>query len=289
MRQFFVWLSGLDRRFVFLGVALFTAIPFFLPMGLPIESTRYTEMVFNEVEALKPVTDPGFKPLILSMDFDPGTMAELGPMAKAILRHVFARKSGVIVLTFVAMGSALAQETLISVAREFKDQGIEEGRNFVFLGFTAPPDAVIQSIGRNIRDNFPTDYRKKPIDEMPLFKTVKNFQDIHISIDLAGSTMPSIWMASAVERFNARFAMGVTNVMAADYTPFIPEQSRGMIAGLRGAAEYERMLNDKYGLKLGDGARGMDSQSITHLFVITLIVLGNLGYFLAARKKGGER
>jgi hypothetical protein len=289
MKELLVRLSHLDRRWVFLMVFILTAVPFFLPMKLPIKSTRYTQMVFQEIEAMKPVTDPGFKPLLLSMDFDPGTLAELGPMAKAMLRHVFTKKSGVVVLTFVPMGSALAQEILLSVAGDFKGQGIEEGVHFAFLGYTSPPDAVIQSIGRNIRDNYPKDFRGRPLEEIPLLAPVTNYRDFHIVVDLAGSSMPGAWMANAVERFSARFAMGVTNVMAADYTPFIPEQSRGMIAGLRGAAEYERMLNDHYGIDLGDGARGMDSQSVTHLFVLLLIVVGNIGYFLTARKKGATR
>jgi hypothetical protein len=289
MKELLVRLSHLDRRWVFLMVGLLTAIPFFLPMKLPIKSTRYTEMIFQEVDGLKPVTDPNYKPLLMSMDFDPGTMAELGPMAKAMLRHVFSKKSGVVVLTFVPMGAALAQEILLSVAEEFKGQGIEYGVHYAFLGYTYPPDAVIQSIGRNIRDNFPVDYLKRPLEDLPVVAKVKNYRDIHLVVDLAGSAMPGAWMANAVERFSARFAMGVTNVMAADYTPFIPEQSKGMIAGLRGAAEYEELLKQRYGIELADGARGMDSQSVTHLFVLLLIVVGNIGYFLTARKKGGSR
>jgi hypothetical protein len=289
MKELLVRLSHIDRRWVFLMVGILTAVPFFLRMELPIKSTRYTEMIFQEIEAMKPVTDPNFKPLLISMDFDPGTMAELGPMAKAMLRHVFAKNSGVVVLTFIPMGAALAQEILLEVAGEYKERGIEEGVNYAFLGYTAPPDAVIQSIGRNIRDNYPTDYKKRPLEDIPILAKVKNYRDIHIVVDLAGSSMPGAWMANAVERYHARFAMGVTNVMAADYTPFIPEQSKGMIAGLRGAAEYERLLNDKYSIKLGDGARGMDSQSVTHVFVLLLIVLGNIGYFLTARKKGAAR
>ena len=289
MREFFIKLSQMDRRFVFLGVAILTILPFFWPMNLPIITTRYTQLVFDEIDSLKPASDPDSKPILLSMDYDPGTMAELGPMAKAVLRHIFARDGKVIVISFLPTGSALAQETLFSVAGEFADQGIKEGRNFAFLGFTTPPAAVIQSIGRDIRDNYPTDFRGKPLDELPMFKDVHNYQDFHITIDLAGNNLPTTWITNAVERHKARFAMGVTNVMAADFTPFIPQQSHGMISGLRGAAEYEAMIHAKgYYPKVGDAVRGMDSQSIVHFFIIALIVLGNVGYFLG-RKTGGDR
>ena len=88
MREFFIALSRMDRRFVFLGVAICTALPLVLPMGLPIKVGRYTTLVFDEVEAAKPASDPTAKPILLSMDFDPGTLAECHPMSKAILRHI---------------------------------------------------------------------------------------------------------------------------------------------------------------------------------------------------------
>lgn len=290
MREFLIKLSRMDRRYVFLGVALFTVVPFFKPCGLPVAVTRYTQLVFDEVDALKPAGDPTSKPILLSMDYDPGTLAELGPMAKAILRHIFEKKAKVIVLSFMPTGSALAQETLLSVAKEYEEEGIEQGVHFAFLGFNTPAGVVIQSIGRDIRDNYPKDTRGVPLDDMPLFEGVKDYQDIHIVIDLAGNQFPVTWIGNAVERHKARFAMGVTNVMAADFTPFIASgQSKGMLSGLRGAAEYEVLLKEKYGVKLDEATMGMDSQSATHFLILGLIILGNLGFFLAGRKEGSKR
>ena len=284
MRDFLIKLSKMDRRYVFLGVAILTIVPFFLPMKLPIKITRYTQLVYDEVDAIKPATDPDAKPILLAMDYDPGTTAELGPMAKAILRHIFARNGKVIVLTFLPTGALLAQTTIQQVAAEFPE--IKEGVNYAFLGFKTPPDAVVQSIGSEIRDNYPVDYRGVPVDTMPIFAGVHNYQDIHLVIDLAGNSLPVTWIGSAVERYGARFAMGVTNVMAADFTPYIPQQSHGMLSGLRGAAEYERLIVDHgYWPKLDEAGRGMDSQSITHIFILALIVLGNLGYFLGLGRK----
>jgi len=288
MRQFFISLSRMDRRWVFLGVGILTVVPFFFPMGLPIQITRYTELVYAEIESMKPASDPDSKPILLAMDYDPGTLAELEPMAKAVLRHIFSRKGKVIVVSFLPTGAGLAKETLDNIAAEFENEGIVEGVNYAYLGFNTPVGVVVQSIGRDIRDNYPTDTRKVPLDEMPLFKGVQNYDDLHIVIDLAGSNLPAVWITNAVERFGARFAMGVTNVMAADLTPYIPQQAKGMISGLRGAAEYETLLHDQYGLKVGDAVRGMDSQSITHVYILLLIILGNIGYFLS-RKKGGAQ
>ena len=230
------------------------------------------------------------------MDFDPGTLAELGPMAKAVLRHVFHRHGEVVVISFLPTGAGLARDLLDAVAAEFNQEdvaagrapSIEEGVNYAYLGFNTPYGAVIQSIGVDIRANYPKDVRGVPLDDMPIFRNVKNYKDLQIVLDLSGTNIPQGWISNAVERFGARFAMGVTNVMAADFTPYIPLQSKGMIAGLRGAAEYEELVHERYGDPLGRAAEGMDPQSITHMYILLLIVLGNLGFFLG-RKKAGER
>ncbi len=287
MRDFIIKLSSIDRRWVFLLVAICTVVPFLIPggLGLPQSTvTRYTQLVFDEVDQLGPDT----KPIILSLNYDPGTLAELQPMAEAVLRHIFARKGKVIVLTFMPTGAGLAQETIYRIAGEFKDKGIVEGENFAFLGFNFPFAACVQGIGRDIRKHYPQDQRGVNLDDMPMFKDVTNYQDIHIVLDLAGNNYPVAWISNAHERFGARFAMGVTNVMAADFTPYVSSgQAQGMLQGMRGAAEYERLLVEAgYWPTTGDATLGMDAQSVTHVLILILIVLGNLGYFLG-RKKGG--
>jgi hypothetical protein len=287
MRDFIIRLASVDRRWVFILVAVCTVTPFLIPGGLGLPKpavTRYTQLVFDELEQLGPET----KPILLSLDYDPGTLAELQPMAEAVLRHIFARKGKVIVVTFMPTGAGLAQETVYRIAGEFEDKGIVEGEHFVFLGFNFPFAACMQGIGRDIRMNYPKDARGVPLDDMPIFQGVKNYQDMHIVLDLAGNNFPVAWISNAHERFGARFAMGVTNVMAADFTPYVSSgQAKGMLQGMRGAAEYERLIVEAgYWPKDGDATLGMDAQSVAHVLILALIVLGNLGYFLG-RKKGG--
>ena len=51
---------------------------------------------------------------------------------------------------------------------------------------------------------------------------------------------------------------------------------------MKGAAEYEILVN-----KPAMALSGMNSQSLVHLLIIGFVVLGNLAYF-AARKRKGE-
>jgi hypothetical protein len=52
------------------------------------------------------------------------------------------------------------------------------------------------------------------------------------------------------------------------------------VAGLRGAAEYEQLINRE-----GGGERAMLAQTTAHLYVIALVLLGNVIYFRSRRKR----
>ena len=54
----------------------------------------------------------------------------------------------------------------------------------------------------------------------------------------------------------------------------------GLLGGMKGGAEYEKLLD-----RPDWATRGMGAQSLVHLVIIGFIVLGNIGYFLTPRKK----
>jgi len=57
-------------------------------------------------------------------------------------------------------------------------------------------------------------------------------------------------------------------------------QVNGLIGGLRGAAEYEKLVQFS-----GKATAGMDAQSATHFLIIVLIGLCNLFYVLTGRER----
>jgi hypothetical protein len=72
--------------------------------------------------------------------------------------------------------------------------------------------------------------------------------------------------------------------MVTTYDPYLASgQMHAMIGGLRGAAEYEQLIR-----RGGSGLRGMLAQTAAHVYVILMIIAGNVVYFLN-RKKGRKR
>jgi hypothetical protein len=271
----------LDRRWIFLLMGLSVLIPLVTRVEMPTQVTPPVQNLFDAVDAIEPET----KPLLLVFDYDPSTEPELAPMATAILRHCFARKIRVILYGgLYPQGAGMAQLALEEVAREFD---VESGSDYAFLGYVPGVGAVILSIGEDIKNTFGRDYYGVDLDSLPMLAGVKNYDDIPLVVDMSGGSVPQLWMLYAGARYGEDIGVGTTAVSAAQYYPFLQTgQFVGMLGGLKGAAEYEK-LNDDLGVRQ-DRKRatiGMGSQSISHLLMIALIVLGNIGFFVAGRKR----
>ncbi|MBT5405587.1 MAG: hypothetical protein HOL27_06480, partial [Candidatus Marinimicrobia bacterium] len=65
-------IGQLDRRWIFLIIALVVLIPLFFPLGLPIRATESTRLVWETVENLEPESK-----VLLSLEYGPSTKPEL--------------------------------------------------------------------------------------------------------------------------------------------------------------------------------------------------------------------
>ena len=74
---------------------------------------------------------------------------------------------------------------------------------------------------------------------------------------------------------------GATAVMAPKFYAFVSAgQFKGLLGGMKGAAEYELLLDES-----ASAVTGMGAQSMVHLLIIALVILGNLGFFLGRRRR----
>jgi hypothetical protein len=64
-----------------------------------------------------------------------------------------------------------------------------------------------------------------------------------------------------------------------------------MLGGMKGASEYEFLVKQKgYTQEFSPASQAMDSQSLAHLLILILIVIGNVGYFFTRKvtRRGGK-
>ena len=270
--------AALTRWIIYTLVAAAVVVPFVLHLRMKkLGVSRYTEQLYKAVEALPPG-----KTVLLSMDYDPASMAELHPMATAILRQCFRRGLKPIVMTFWPSNLGLCKDVLEETSKEYDKKS---GRDYVFLGFRAGGANLILNMGENLQRAFEKDYDGQETAGMPALEGVRSLKDVPMAIDLAAGNTIEMWIAYGRDRFKFTLGAGCTGVMAPDQYPFLQSgQLVGLLGGLRGAAEYEKLLGQP-----GTGMSGMFAQSVTHVLIIVLIIGANAAILVRrfGRRKEG--
>lgn len=276
-------LQQLDRRWIFLLVAVGTILPIIFPIGLPVTVTPPVRDLFDRIESFTPGDV-----VMVSFDYGPTTRPENGPMAAAVLRHCLARRVKVVVLAlFPIGGGAMATEELNRVAAEFP--ALRYGTDFVNLGYKDGGQALMKQMGEDIHKVFPVDSRGTPLAELPLMARVHSYKDVRLVTSFATGIIGEWWANLINAQFGTPIAVGCTAVSAPKYYAYYDShQMIGLIGGLKGASEYERLLIDAYPQvkpvyedpMVFNAMRGMDVQTIIHAIIIVFIIIGNVAYFL---------
>jgi len=256
-----------SRGVVFVGVFLSVAFPLLFPLHLPDKISPETERFKSLIDSL-----PSDAVVMISFDHEASTVAEVRPLAIALIRHLFSRNLRIIGLALFAEGTAIGNQVLTSIAKEYQK---EYGRDWVFLGFRPQYQSTIIGMGENIQNVFPRDYRRRSTAELPLMAEVSNYSKIALVVSVADGDYAGYWVEYAHSRFGVPTAGLVTAVMMTAYLPYLNSgQLAGLVNGLKGAAEYERLLG-----RPDAAVRGMDAQSLAHLLIFALIVVGNIAYW----------
>jgi len=275
MKEFARWMVSIDRRIIFLLIALATLLPLLHPFGLPIKVSPEVRGVYDYIESL-----PEGSVFLLSLDFDPSSKPELEPQAISLLRHAFRKQLRVIGMTHWLPGTGLADSIFSKVAMEMQK---ESGKDYVFLGWSPGTGSLVISMGQDLYKAFPSDYAKKPTLGMPVLEGVRNLRDVTYLISLAaGNPGIEMWYVFGKDKYRFEMGGGSTGVMAPGLYPFLRSgQINGLIGGLQGAAEYETLIGQK-----GTAVAGMDAQSADHFVIIALVLLCNVFYFVLRGDKG---
>ncbi len=271
------------RRIIFVLVALAVIFPFFSQIQQPFTPSPEVVKVYDKVEALKPGDH-----VLIAIDYDPSSEAELYPMSLALLRHCF--KKGVIPVvmtpwpTSVGIAKKGCDEAVADADSMFHKK-IVSGKDYVFLGFRPGVTNLILKMGDNLKGAFDKDYYSQPTQGMEALAGVNTLKDFKLVVDLAAVGSVEMWIAYGTDRAGIPMATGTTAVMTPDLYPFYQsKQLIGFLGGLRGAADYEKLLKIS-----GRGEKGMLAQSATHVLIILLILGANIRLFAGRflRKKEG--
>jgi hypothetical protein len=282
-------LQTLDRRWIFLLMAVAVAAPILwsgvtgkVPPETPTDAAR---TVLKVIDSL-----PEGSPVLFAFDYDPASAGELQPMATSLLRQCAARKLRIVCIALWPLGANLAQETIAAVIREDFPQ-MREGIDFVNLGFQTGNEGVMKVVLTDLRKAFPVDVRGQSTVELPILKGIVSVMDFPLLVNVsAGYPGSKEWVQYVVSASEGRVKMiaGCTGVQTPQMYPYYPGQLAGLLGAIKGAAEYEALLNETLGgnasPKYMEAQRRMSPQLFGHLLLVALILAGN-AIHLAGRRR----
>ena len=284
------YLSKLDRRIIYLALAVVVALPLISPSTQKVRVMTPVAKLFNAVDAI-----PEGQILMVDFDYDPQTQPELEPMGVSVLRHAFYRRIKVAVLSLYVQPLGLAKKALDQVTEEFNKQATSNadsiiyGRDYVFLGWQPPPIVPLLGMGISITNVYTRDYYGYRTDSLPMMRNVENFNDVGILVSLSGATAPLWWVAYSQTRFGVAVGAGITAVSASEFYQYYQTgQFSGLMIGMKGAAEYEELVETNLLIKeRRKASEALGSLTAAHLTMIAFIVIGNIGYFVKRRSRKG--
>lgn len=282
-------LQNLDRRVLYLMLAVVISFPL-LYRGVPLPAPAIappTRSFYETIEkiAQDPVKKEGL--VIVSCNFGSGTLAENLSQTEAVLTHLCKHHLKFAIFAFSdPQGRELGGRAAEKVAAKY---GYKYGENWVNWGYR--PSAAIQPMLKtavtDIPGAFGNDVKGTKLADVPVMKGIRNTENVALVVEVAAANTLPAWI-----QFFQRAGKNPidtlycpTSVMANEAYPLLDTgQLQGMLVGLKGANEYENLLQEP-----GFATQASASLSYSHVLIIALIVLGNYGMIMERRRRQGGR
>jgi len=110
---------------------------------------------------------------------------------------------------------------------------------------------------------------------------IQNLNDFaYIYSGSAGYPGTFEWVKYGGDPTGVPMSSGTTSVQVNEVIPYVQTgQLIGLLAGMPGAAEYEKLIASP-----GIAIQGMAAQSFAHIVIVIFIVFGNLAFFIKQRR-----
>jgi hypothetical protein len=235
-------MANLDRRWIFLMMGLAVGIPIIVigitGKTLPEEPTPLAQAAFDVLDDL----DPGSK-ILMAWDFDPASEGELGPMTTSFINQCARKGHKMYFIALWPVGAQMIRSSTTRVIGGYYPE-LVYGEDWVDLGFKAGNEAVIKTIVTDFEQYFPTDARGTAVSAIPMMEGITSLADFDAIVNTsAGYPGSKEWVLYAATPLKMPLVIGCTGVQAPQMYPYVPIQVQGLLGAIKGAAEYESIVN----------------------------------------------
>lgn len=267
-------LGRVDRRVIFILIALVVLFPLLWPVHLPIRASDSSRRVYEALETI-----PRGSKVLVSFEYGPSTRPEVHPMAIALLRYLFDHEHQVYGMALWPDGLFMSIEAFDDIADG--EYGLTYGTDYVNLGFRPGYEAVIKGVVSNMRIMYTIDSRGTLIDDIPMMEGITNLYDFAFVFSLSSGYPGSVeWVQYGTDPTGIPISTGTTSIQVNEVLPYVAAgQLQGILAGMPGAAEFEELTGYP-----GEASRMMSAQSIAHVVITLFIIFGNITYYIERKR-----
>jgi len=253
------------------------ALPMVTPIGLPIKIGSMTKAGYDIILGLSEGSV-----VLMSYGVSPAGVTEVGTGAKALVYHVLSEGHKLILVGPAVDNPMFVEKDIPPIANMLNKQ---YGIDWVHLGYYAGVEMGLAAILSDISSVYTTDHRGNKLQDLPLMQEVKGAADIDLHICVTFSAdMPSQLARQVAAPYGIPIILlcdGVTGTIA---TPYYPTQIQSIMMSMRGSAEYELLIK-----RPAEATGGMDSISLSYLYLTLLLVITNIATFYKRGEKKEER
>ncbi len=291
-------LTRIPRELVYGTLFLLLCVPFVVEWSLPVFVSSETRGVYEAVERLAEREDPGVVFVISS--WGPGTQGENRPQCEAIVRHLIRRRIPFVVFSSALdpIPSELTRDVIQAEIRREKQRDPSYapvyGRDWANLGFkgvralTIAP--VLQGLENDIQTFVVKDFYGTPVERLPIMRKLRRLPDASMIVTVsAGSEGEDVIGVILPKYPKLKVAVATMSIVATQMYSYVDSgQIVGLLDGVRGASEYKHLLDPEVkALSPADRASlaRRNALSVGRVFIIALVILGNVGFYLASRRR----
>lgn len=270
MIEWIIRLQTIDRRIIYALVIGLITLALLWDFSLPQPVSPEARSLYDTIQAL-----PRNKLVVVAADWGAATRGECAPLTAAVVAHLFKVRHPFAIVGFVPQGPELTTDI---VEQQAKQVGARYGRDWCNWGYKVSIDSTLLSLVQNIAGTIPQDVNGTRIEQVPVMKHVKSINDIGLIVEITGSGFLDAYLRRIPR--SVKIAQGCTGVIGPEQYPYVDSgQLCGLLVGMKGAAEYEHLVGFR-----GQATKAMRPQSLAHLLIIMLIILGNIGMYVAAKQ-----
>jgi hypothetical protein len=292
-----------DRRIVYCALAAVLAIPFLVEYTLPIYPDTYTTLFFNTVEEIASDPVEREKVVLVLSQWGPGSDGENGPQLQVVFRHLLRRRLKFVLLSTaddpvsIALAMTRLQWAIEDEKRRARQLGEPVpdwvyGTDYINFGFQPCPifEPIAKSVVLETRRLFSRDYvYKKPLtdENFPLLKRFHGVKDIALFL-IVSHTDEAKAVCGIVQRQvpDLKVVEATMGIVANDLYPYVKSgQLSGLLNSARAATEYLYLLDPEDTTTSPTD----NSMSMGKMFLLAMVVLGNLALLLTRRAEGAGK